>query len=390
MEMDSRCLKQGTKEWLAARTTMACTASEFSSVCNRNYFRNRTQLMREKTHGSDFHGNEATRWGQAHEPDAIARFEKDHPGRKVRATGLWKHPTHPRIGGSPDGLVVPLLATEEVGIVEVKCPFSKRHLAKLPRHKKCPAPYVDQIQGMLEIMGLPWCVLVVWNPQDVVYVKVPRDRTYWATRMAPAIHSFVYDLDQARAAAGSVGPDLCGSLALSAGDFSTCCRRNIFKTRRALLEQKLRSVLWRERKARRAQREEGEGKGKKKTRTWTQTTLSLVSFGPPKKRAKKKKPRRKPRPRKPSVESMVHAVLPAELQDKVYKLHHEMGWSKVMRQLGSLVIAHRGIHERQIKLVFSRPAFVRAVCGPLRFRRRKRGPPSRRRSRSRSGRCCAR
>lgn len=356
-------LVQGSDAWLQARKDLSCTASEFSAVCSRNYFKKRHELMEEKLDRLPrFEGNEATQWGNDHEPDAIKRFEKDK-GVRVLSTGLWRHPVYTHIGGSPDGII----DDDSGGIVEVKCPFSKRDMGRLPRHRRCPVMYVDQIQGLMEIMDKKYCWLIVWNPNDVSYVRVERDRSYWAQRMLPMILSFCYELNKARGA--PAGPN---ELQLSAGDFGACCRRNAFLSRRDLMLRKLRRFM----KARPTKR----ALGKKQTARKSAKRRRLAPAGSasslPSSAAKTafdpvssplvafRRGDRSPTTCRLRYSVSVRltaktATLPVELQRKIWIYHHQIQFSRVLRQVRRTVPLIREYTKRCTSTPRSTMAYVR-------------------------------
>jgi len=99
---------------------------------------------------------QAMREGMELEPYAISYYELENIC-KVNPVGFVSHPTIKTLGGSPDGLV------GEDGGVEVKCPKQTKHLSNLVS-EKCPAEYLDQIQGCMFITGRKWWDFVSYNP----------------------------------------------------------------------------------------------------------------------------------------------------------------------------------------------------------------------------------
>jgi putative phage-type endonuclease len=107
---------QGTQMWLDIRKKYL-TCSNVASTLGVNKYCSLNQLIDKKTgHGPVFQGNYMTRHGQAHEDEAIMKYEAK-TGRKVFDYGLVAHPVHSKwLAGSPDGL------TNDGRLIEVKCP----------------------------------------------------------------------------------------------------------------------------------------------------------------------------------------------------------------------------------------------------------------------------
>jgi putative phage-type endonuclease len=95
--------------------------------------------------------NVAMRWGTDKEPNGVMEYMA-LSGNVVDETGFWEHGDLDWIGGSPDGLI----GTD--GLLEVKCPFTKRVYEHFPPY------YYLQVNALLEITGRKWCDLFVWTP----------------------------------------------------------------------------------------------------------------------------------------------------------------------------------------------------------------------------------
>ena len=113
----------------------------------------------------------AMQWGIDHEDAARLRyaFERQH----VAEIGFaWLDGAEGWIGCSPDGLV------GDDGLVEIKCPSSKRHLEYLIGGA-CPKDYLPQVQFQMLVTGRAWCDFVSFDPRfehsDFFCVRVERD-----------------------------------------------------------------------------------------------------------------------------------------------------------------------------------------------------------------------
>jgi hypothetical protein len=125
------------------------TGSNFGAAVGHNRFKSPAQLVHDMLYG-DFDGNDATRWGSAHEALACheyatarralldrgggggggGRFEVTHSGLSVAEDRPW-------LAVSPDGHV---REGDEEGVVEIKCPFSRRVYQAIPPY------YMDQVR----------------------------------------------------------------------------------------------------------------------------------------------------------------------------------------------------------------------------------------------------
>lgn len=156
---------QGTEEWHAARRGKL-TASRIADMMARtktgyaasreNY---RAQLVVERLTGETPDGftNAAMRWGTETEPMARAAYSF-WADADVVEVGFIDHPTLEWAGASPDGLV------GDDGLVEIKCPESKTHIATL-RGGAIPDKYVKQMQWQMACTGRKWCDFVSFDPR---------------------------------------------------------------------------------------------------------------------------------------------------------------------------------------------------------------------------------
>lgn len=97
-------------------------------------------------------------WGKKHEPSARACYSMDHSGR-IKQVAFIDHPTQPRCGFSPDGLI------GDDGILEIKCPFTSKVHLKTILTNQVPDEYYWQVQGGLWVTGRQWCDFVSFDPR---------------------------------------------------------------------------------------------------------------------------------------------------------------------------------------------------------------------------------
>lgn len=92
------------------------------------------------------------------EPDAVLLYEKKTFTEAHQEKGRIYHPEYGFVSGEPDRLI------GEDGIIEVKCPKRKYHLANL-RDGEQINKYYNQMQGYLWITGREWCDFVSYDPR---------------------------------------------------------------------------------------------------------------------------------------------------------------------------------------------------------------------------------
>lgn len=114
----------------------------------------------------------AMQWGIDHEEAARLRyaFLRDVD---VYSIGFCWHDAHELWAGcSPDG------AVGDAGLVEIKCPTSKRHLEYLTAGT-VPKEYVAQLDFQLWVTGRDWCDFASFDPRfaanDLFVVRHHRD-----------------------------------------------------------------------------------------------------------------------------------------------------------------------------------------------------------------------
>ena len=158
---------QGSDAWFAQRRDKV-TASNLGALLGFCKHTSRETAVLRAQGRDPFQGNEATRWGQAREQEAIEAY-KHLTGHGVACTGAHTHAVYDWFLGSPDGLV------QTDGLVEIKCPFYHR---KMPNgttqrvHSDIPDQYLIQCLALLEVTDRAWCDFVSWSPEGMVAYRV--------------------------------------------------------------------------------------------------------------------------------------------------------------------------------------------------------------------------
>lgn len=173
--------QQRSAEWYESRKGRI-TASRVGAILGLSKYRAAADVLREMVREHfdaprEFAGNEATRYGEAHEADALAAYEQRF-AVMVEPCGLVPHPMHDFLAASPDGLV------GEHGLVECKAPY-------LARYTTPSAEYVAQMQLQMECAERDWCDFVIWREGEPIIVeRIARDPN-WLTRDLTALQSFI-------------------------------------------------------------------------------------------------------------------------------------------------------------------------------------------------------
>ncbi|XP_049522616.1 uncharacterized protein LOC125945088 [Dermacentor silvarum] len=198
------------KQWHAARTGRL-TASMFKRYCRCV---KPEGLLKTVLYPNGKAMSEAIVYGRNHEKDAVDSYVQFQQLRgtnvQIQETGLHIHQQYPFLAASPDRIV--LLDGEE-GLLEVKCPFSKKGLAVeeacIDKRFCCfleednevvlkkDHPYYFQVQGQMAITGHAWCDFVIWIENDEAgepdFIHVQRiyfKRDFWENEMLPALLHF--------------------------------------------------------------------------------------------------------------------------------------------------------------------------------------------------------
>jgi putative phage-type endonuclease len=166
--------EQRSDEWLELRENMI-TASDIASAIGESQYESVDAFVKKKVLRTKWSGNAATAHGTLLEP-MVRDLYDEMTGRKSHEIGLVQHRTYPWLGASPDGI------TEDGLLIEIKCPFSRKIEAKVPKH------YYPQVQLQLEITDLEECDFIQYRPHtdkpaEFVIVRVKRDREWFAKHL---------------------------------------------------------------------------------------------------------------------------------------------------------------------------------------------------------------
>ncbi|XP_077557920.1 uncharacterized protein LOC144173311 [Haemaphysalis longicornis] len=210
---DASMLEMNTRQqarsptWQAARANRL-TASRFSSVLSRKQpwtERGIANIMRPTSFS-----NHIVRYGTTSEPKAVQRYMAlmEHLGRPVtvHTCGLMVRPSCPWLGATPDRVVHDPQENPPFGLVEVKCPWTKKastlqdalsskdfcvELLNSTPHLKVSSEYYAQVMGQMFCAGLLWTHFVVYAEAWIIVCKVTFCQNTWDA-MKAKLDSFYF------------------------------------------------------------------------------------------------------------------------------------------------------------------------------------------------------
>lgn len=194
---------QNTPEWHAARCGKV-TASRIADIMRKTksgvsamretYM---AELVAERLTGiqEDGYCSDAMQHGKNTEDEA-ARVYAFERGVKVEPVGFVLHPTLDNAGCSPDRL------TDDGGLLQIKCPATKTHIATLTGKAIAP-DYFKQMQMELLCTGRMWCDFVSFDPRMPVELQLHVTRVHRCDEtideVDKAAEAFLSDLDRMEA-----------------------------------------------------------------------------------------------------------------------------------------------------------------------------------------------
>lgn len=163
------------------------TGSRVAGILGLSPYATRVSVMRDMVRQylglpDLFTGNEATRYGEAHEPDALAAYERKTGQFTYGGGELIIHPEHDFLAVTPDGLV------GDDGIVEAKAPYRATY-----RHHSERMDYCAQMQLQMACAGRQWCDFVVWYSDDDAPISRLDYDPGWLPSVLPVLEQFMAD-----------------------------------------------------------------------------------------------------------------------------------------------------------------------------------------------------
>ncbi len=164
--------EQKSQAWLEQRKKYL-TSSDAGTALGLNHYQKPVELLFSKCGaGKPFSGNEATRWGEKYEDEAVDHYcnamgMKQHefgliPWESVQRDPADLHiPDSEFLAGSPDGVALPQTDLEngDPVLLEVKCPFRRKI-----ELGKCPETYQPQVQLNMYICNVKHAAFIEYKP----------------------------------------------------------------------------------------------------------------------------------------------------------------------------------------------------------------------------------
>lgn len=171
------------------------TGSRVAAILGANRYSRRIDVMRELVREawgdpSEFDGNDATRYGQLHEADAVAAYEAERGVLVHSQQEFVIHPDYDYLAVTVDGFV------GDDGLIECKCPYSGRyrHIDEKPDHEA-------QIRFQLAVTGREWGDYCVWADREPVSISRVEHDPLWLPEVLPKLRRFMDEFRRTAASA---------------------------------------------------------------------------------------------------------------------------------------------------------------------------------------------
>ena len=136
----------------------------------------------------------------------VMKFKLKH-NVSVRETGIVIQPLLYWLAASPDGLITDESSTPILGLIEIKCPFSKRNLHPqdmlkdknfyvelrdgMPHLKEEHSNgYYSQIQMAMGLSQLKFCDFIVYSFKGMIIIRIPFSEIYFIKLTEKLNHFF--------------------------------------------------------------------------------------------------------------------------------------------------------------------------------------------------------
>ncbi|XP_076299458.1 uncharacterized protein LOC143218255 [Lasioglossum baleicum] len=175
------------------------TASNFGKVCKLRDSTNRAGTI-ITTMYPQILKVAAVEYGKENEKIALEELAAEL-GVPIKPCGLFIDYDIPYLGATPDGLI------NDDTIVEIKCPYSAKDMSAddalenisclrgmiINDQMNRTHDYYYQVQGQLHATNRQYAYFCFWTPHSRKTVRVERDDTFWATKMADKLETFYKD-----------------------------------------------------------------------------------------------------------------------------------------------------------------------------------------------------
>ncbi|XP_071959888.1 uncharacterized protein [Antedon mediterranea] len=193
-------LQSNSNEWREQRK-LRLTSSKFGKINSRVKGAN-VSFYKAIFNSKNIGHIRSVSHGSANEKPALKIYATESAKRvnnfMVYDSGLVINPDLPHLGATPDGKVYDPSSNPCYGLVEIKCPLTKKSQTiedaisdgdfyinrvdgKLELKQKHKMGYYEQIQGQMAITGLTWCDFVVYlsDSRQMAVLRVKFNEQYW-------------------------------------------------------------------------------------------------------------------------------------------------------------------------------------------------------------------
>lgn len=175
--------EQRSAEWHQQRVGRV-TGSRVGAILHLAPYASRDDVLRSMVREyhnahSEFVGNVATSYGNDNEPAALMAYEQETRNFVDKAYFVTYEDW---LGASPDGYI------GDDGLLEIKCPFSRRKDALFVSIKDQPH-YYAQIQIQMMVTGRKWCDFYQWSKHGSKLERVDIDHE-WLDENLPLLKQF--------------------------------------------------------------------------------------------------------------------------------------------------------------------------------------------------------
>ena len=211
--LEQRTVLQGeSAEWVEQHQ-FRLTASNFGKVYSRIQ-RPSESMLKSIFCPKDLSNVRAISHGKGKEKVArtiyARKMQQQVPGFAIFDAGITVHPKFPYLGATPDGKVFDPSSSSKFGLLEIKCPYSKRG-DTLDQASSDPDFYIEkvgadfflkkthfyyaQVQGQLALTGLPWCDFCVYlsDSNEMCVDRIHFDSDYWENELLPKLKNFFFN-----------------------------------------------------------------------------------------------------------------------------------------------------------------------------------------------------
>ena len=212
LSIEKRTISQSECQELFEQKKYRITSSNAHKVLIRQKnFETLTENLFVKNKKCSNITQEALNHGKIFEPIArqiyidVMKFKLKHVS--VRETGIVIQPLLYWLAASPDGLITDESSTPILGLIEIKCPFSKRNLHPqdmlkdknfyvelrdgMPHLKEEHSNgYYSQIQMAMGLSQLKFCDFIVYSFKGMIIIRIPFSEIYFIKLTEKLNHFF--------------------------------------------------------------------------------------------------------------------------------------------------------------------------------------------------------